>query len=251
MGRKAKILAWGTVITAGALCVVAAASHGIPRWTPAGARAIVHEPLAPVGSFPIELAAGARITLHGDSNMAGNRLEGASKTFAQVMAANLSPAPGVANLARGGSTAAQGADRAAGSDCGDLAIVMFGTNDAAPRGMLSRREPESPAEFARAMDALVAHCLASGAQVLVLAAPPAGTRAMERRIAPYREQARSVAAANDVNFLDPVSALASESGRGDLLQHDALHLTEVAHSLIADWLARHVTLSAAAGIEPG
>lgn len=244
MRGTAKILVWGGTITASALCLLAAASHGIPRWTQAGARVVMHEPLAPLGSFPVELSADARITLHGDSNMAGNRLQDSGRTFARVMVASHSPPAEVTSLARGGSTAVQGFQRAVESRCGDLAIVMFGTNDAAPRGLLSRRAPESHAAFASALDSLVTHCLADGAQVLVLAAPPAGTSAMERRIAPYRAQARSVAAANGVNFLDPASAFSGENARGDLLQHDALHLSEEAHALIASWLASYVTLSA-------
>lgn len=168
----------------------------------------------------------------GDSNTGGTRVP-PGKAWPERLAALLGEGRRVVNLGRGGATVADALP--ARGQAGDIAILCFGSNDAAPRGWLRPwRRPVPPARYEAMLAALAAAHARSGAQVLVLAPPPVGSEAMARRIAPYRLAARRAAIIAGVSFADPAAALA---GLDVPLQHDALHLDAEAHAALARWLA--------------
>jgi lysophospholipase L1-like esterase len=201
-----------------------------PRWRPGGSAAWPMARLAPLGNLPLALPAGGRIVCQGDSNTRGNRVS-PGRAWPDRLAARLGPAHAVSNHGRGGAVVADA--RPVAVRPGDVVILCFGSNDAAPRGWLRPRHPVPPDHFAETLAGLAGAYRVAGASVLVMAPPPPGSEAMARRIAPYRLAASRAAATAGVAFADPVDALA---GIAVPLQHDALHLNEAAHAALAAWL---------------
>ncbi len=203
-----------------------------PRWRTAGSAAWPLAPQPPLGSQALVLPPGGTVICQGDSNTRGNRVA-PGEAWPDRLAALLGGDRDVVNLGRGGATVADAAP--APAQPGDIAILCFGSNDAAPRGWLRPwRRPVPPERYeATLADLAIAHARA-GAHVLVMAPPPVGSEAMARRLAPYRPAARRAAAMAGVAFADPATVL----GRLTVpLQHDALHLTAQAHETLARWLA--------------
>lgn len=217
------------VTLAGAL----AWSGEVPRWTIGGSQIVGRPPLAAFGPAPLQLPANAHLVLRGDSNALGSRLAAGQQPFGALLAQRLS----IEVLAQGGATASDGLALWPPRQRADLCIIAFGSNDAAPRGLLSRREPQPITTFEHALGALIEQCRQSSARVLVLAPWPSGSAAMERRIQPYRLATRRVAMASQVSFRDPAEAFDGASDKPTLLTHDALHLNGAAHRKVADWLA--------------
>lgn len=202
-----------------------------PRWRPGGSAAWPMARLAPLGKLPLPLPPGAGIICQGDSNTRGNRVSPGT-AWPDRLAARLGPAHAVSNHGRGGAVAGDASPVAVRP--GDVVILCFGSNDAAPRGWLRPRRPVSPDRFVARLAKLAGAYRGAGAAVLVMAPPPPGSEAMARRIAPYRHAARRAAAAAGVAFADPAEAL---DGLSVPLQADALHLNEAAHAALAAWLA--------------
>lgn len=227
----------GTVVLAAT--GYAAISGELPKWRPGGADPVLHEPLDAV-SARIGLRAGERVVFEGDSNTAGTRVGGGRNAFPERLRQLCDCTITVENRAVGGATVDTWA--VASAKGAGLVVIMRGTNDAAPRGLLSSRSAVPITRFRKALVDAIAKYRRDGAQVLVLAASPAGSPAMDRRIAPYRLAARRAAEDAGAAFMDPVTAFAAPGGQ-KLLQYDALHLTRHGQDVLAAWLARELGFS--------
>jgi len=215
-----------------------------PRWHPGGSLIVPHDPLPPIDSQVMSLSADVGIACIGDSNTkgaSGSLTLGHSappEPFCSILGKALRVPYSVHAI--GGSTASDGLKHKIPGNGSGLIILSFGTNDAAPRGWLSSRKPTKIADYRKSLEALVAAHSRPGTRVLVLAPFPSGSRAMERRIAPYRQAARQAAMASGASFLDPVSAFPQDR---PMLATDGLHLSAEAHRLLAAWLAKHIVVT--------
>lgn len=207
----------------------------IPGWRPGGANAVLHPPLASSGTFPIRLDRHGTIVALGDSNVSGSRVGGRDMAFPNLLEVPRKAGIAIVNLGRGGGTVLQSVMTTSASAPPQLVIIMFGTNDAAPRWILGRQKAVAPASYSERLAATVQSYAGQGAKVLVLAPPPAGSMAMDRRIAPYRELARSVAVQTGAHFADPAEAFAATRMTADL-QYDGLHLSIAGQHRLARWL---------------
>jgi lysophospholipase L1-like esterase len=118
----------------------------------------------------------------------------------------------------------------------DLVVLLYGTNDANPRGWRTAVPVDT---YRHVLEALIRREVGQGAQVLVLAPPPAGTAYADAAIAPYRAAARAAAAAEGVAFADPAAFLKDIPVP---LQADGLHLRAEATARIGEGLARRITV---------
>jgi len=140
----------------------------------------------------------------------------------------------------GGGTAVDGEVRWRTEPGASLVIIHYGSNDADSRGWLSKRKPFEIEVYQASLEAMARRHTEAGSQVLILAPLPPGSRAMERRLSPYRLAARRAARLSGAAFLDPVPAFASDS---PMLAFDGLHLTSEAHWQLAEWLARYIMVA--------
>lgn len=222
---------------------VAAFNDEIPHWRADGADVILHDPLAPVGSFPIQIARGASVVFMGDSNTKGRFPRGDGDPFPEALGNTLGNSLTVLNLGSGGAvTPYDGAAGVARVSAGDLIVLAYGTNDAAPREWLSAKKQVPLATYQTRLESLATHYREQGTIVLILAPLPAGTTAMERRIAPYRNAARQAAVNAGCRFLDPAGALANAMPDRPPLQRDALHLNARGSLQVGKWLAGKLRL---------
>jgi len=225
------------VVALAALAALVALWPEIPRWSGDGTRALGHEPLSPLATRLPPVTPGARVLCQGDSNVRGK------PAVAMPFCAELARLAGLRVELRGhgGDTTAAGAARWATASNAEhppaIVILLYGSNDAAPRAWLGRRRPVPLAEFRAALAHLAAAHAARGADVLILAPPPAGSPAMERRLQPYRLAAREAAAEAHCAFLDPAPAFAPADAQ-PALRRDALHLNQRGHHALGQWLAR-------------
>ena len=233
-GRK-RFALWLVVVLAcgGALAL---ASDEVPRWAIGGTRMVAHQLLEPVGEFPLSLPPDARIVVIGDSNSTARRLAPGQQGWPQQLQQLGPPAAAITNLSTGGATSLSASTAHDPVPGGDLCIIMLGTNDAASRGLLADREAMPLDRFRAALGRIVTSCRAAEMEdIVILAPPPAGSAAMDRRIEPYRAAARAVAVRTGTGFLDPAAAFVHADE--PMLQADALHLSAAAHAALASWLA--------------
>jgi lysophospholipase L1-like esterase len=209
----------------------------VPRWSGDGARAIGHDPLPPLAEQRLALSRGGGVLCQGDSNVRGK------PRVAVPFCTEFGLATGLKAELRGhgGDTTAEGAERwrDQGTTPADLVILLYGTNDAAPRSWLGGHMPVPPDRYRDALAALAISHREHGALVLVLAPLPAGSPAMERRLQPYRAAARAAAAHSGSLFLDPAPAFAAPAAQ-PALRRDGLHLNQRGHRALGQWLARQV-----------
>ncbi len=231
--RRAAVAAAFVVVT-GALL-----SGEIPHWTLSGTRMVAHEPLTPRGKFPLAIPAEGTVLVIGDSNSAGNRVGGAGNAYPAVFAARLGIEHRLRVEAFGGARARDLENRVTASDPIAFAVIMLGSNDAAVRGTLDSDRPIAPAEYKATLTEMARRLAESGAVVLILAPPPVGSSAMERRLADYRAEARLAARDANVAFFDPAAAFGDGAPEA-VLQFDALHLNAEAQRVLGLWLAAQV-----------
>lgn len=200
---------------------------------------------------PIALAPGATILCEGDSltygaervthggpPINGGGSDRVSAPYPETLAAALGGKVRVENHGFPGDKAADGLRRWNTDGPADVVILMYGTNDADPRG---RGTGVSVADYSSALERLVRRHADRGATVIVLAPPPAGILSSERAIAPYRAAARAVAQRSGALFADPRSFLGTVSAP---LQLDGIHLRSDAYRAIAAGLAGLFTIKA-------
>jgi len=239
MKKRTTLLLLGLTLATGGVLL---ATGEVPMFSSEGVRAKLHTPQPPTGSGRFTVPINARIVCQGDSNTrgaGGNTLLGPKadvKPFCRWLGEALGGSVAITIRAIGGQTAGEGLAQWQDAGSGDFVIVMYGTNDAAPRGWLSGdRVP--PANYAKALTAMIQQHRAQGAEVLVLAPLPAGATGIERRVAPYRAAARAAAVAGGAAFLDPVEAFPQDAV---VLTSDALHLSANGQKLLGQWLAARI-----------
>jgi len=208
--------------------------------------AILGAPLPAASAGQLDPASLQRIAIEGDSNVLtghlprlidGSRPPGFGAVLERAGKGQLA----VVIRGTGGDTAALGARRwAAASAPVDLVILVYGTNDADPRGPLSRRRATPLSDYTAAMRGSIRRHRARGTTVLVLGPLAGGSWAIARRLEPYRRAARGVAVAEGAAFLDSHAALAACPADEPLLTRDALHLNARGHACLGRWLAERL-----------
>lgn len=211
----------------------------VPRWRADGSAIVPHDALPELRPFRLSVLQGGTIIAQGDSLTKGTHggRDAAGKAYPRWLAQSLGGGVTVVNRGIGGHRAHEGAGRWTDTPDADLAVVMYGTNDSAVRGWLGRFRPVPLPRFESALADIVERFRQRGIPVLLLAPPPTGSEAMERRLMPYREAVRRVAMAEGTGFLDPVEAFA---GSDAPLQHDALHFTADGNRALGTWLAGQI-----------
>jgi lysophospholipase L1-like esterase len=239
MTRAGRIALACAALTLGA---VAALWQELPQWRIGGTRSmaassVTHRP------GPLACPAdGTTIAVIGDSHVAGGRMGGAGAPFAVVLEHALGGRVAVVRRGVGGHTAAMGEATWAtrGLPDADLAIIAYGTNDAAPRGWLRNKKPVGPVAYKASLLRQIAGWRARGAQIILLAPPPGGSPAIAARLAPYRKATRDVGRAAGVTVLDPAVGFGTCSGSEPVLAYDALHMNAGGHECLGQWLARQL-----------
>jgi lysophospholipase L1-like esterase len=213
----------------------------IPRWRAGGADAVAG-PSVSWGPIPQGCPANLkRIAIFGDSHVTGGRAGEGAVPFGKVLENKLSGDVQVVLHGVGGDTAEMGERRWLGrAGGGELVILAYGTNDAAPRGWLRGKRPVAIEAFSGSLQRQINHWRAEGSRIVLLAAPPGGSSAIMERIAPYRATTMAVGKANGVTVLDPADAFASCKTSEPLLGYDALHMTAAGHACLGAWLATKV-----------
>lgn len=232
------------ILTLGA--VAALSSGEVPRWTLSGARMQMRAPLAVSLGALLPMPAAGHILFVGDSNTAGSRIGGPALAFPAIFADALGIRSRVSVSAFGGATASAMSERGLPVERPVVAFVLLGTNDAAPRGILSSRRPVPVSDYRHQLAGLIARLQQRGAKVIVLAPPPVGTAAMARRLQPYVEASRQTAIATKSAFRDTAAAFGLPDKEG-LLHHDALHLNPEAQRRLGLWLADQTIMASPAG----
>lgn len=231
----------GLALAAGATALLLARDE-IPQLRAGGANVIAHPPLAPLGKFPVLLDAGRPIVFVGDSNTAGSRVGGSAHSYPAFLTVPRRIGSPIVNKAVGGATAPLFEQTSDTFSQAQLVVVMFGTNDAAPRRYFGGRKPVAMDLFCERMTRLVRDAGSHGATVVILAAPPAGSVAMDERIAPYRAAARVVAEQAGTRFLDPMDALKPTDAAEPVLAYDGIHLTASGQDRLARWLDQRLAV---------
>lgn len=208
----------------------------VPLWRAGGTDPVRRAPLPALGAYPIALAAGRPIVFLGDSNTAGTRTGGPHRVYPALLAVPARAAL-IDNRAFGGATVPLVAQGLSPFSRAQVVVVMLGTNDAAPRRYLGRRHPVALDDFRNRLTAVVRNAMSEGAKGLILAAPPAGSVAMDARIVPYRHAARDVAAQTGAYFYDPAASLNGLKQEGAaFLLYDGLHVSDAGQAILARWL---------------
>lgn len=212
-------------------------SGELPRWCKGGVDPVRHVPLQPVGSYPIVAVSGRPMVFIGDSNTVGTRIGGRGRAYPALLKLPKHAKAVIDNRAVGGALVPLAGQVGEPLQNAQIAVVMLGTNDAATRRYLGRRTPVVLDLFRKRLASVVRKAMIDGAKLLILAAPPAGSVAMDERIAPYRRAARDVAIQTGAHFHDLVSALdGTQRECGAFLLYDGLHISELGQSVIANWL---------------
>lgn len=209
------------------------------RWSGAGSAVVRHDAAPLPAPASLAIARTSTIIAEGDSLIAGSRGKDAGLAWPARLEQQLG-GPEVINRGRGGATAPEGEALWRNAPCGDVAIILYGANDAGVRGWIGGARAVPLDNYRRALGRIIARHRACGAAVIVLAPLPPGSTAMETRIAPYRAAARAVAREQGVLFLDPQSALAACSAP---LQRDGLHLSDEGRAALAAVVAAQFRLT--------
>lgn len=207
------------------------------RWNAGGSAAVLHQRLDDHGIVPIRIASDAVIVIEGDSLVAGKRGKAGDPIPTRMQ--HLLGGPRIINRGRGGQTAAEGEQFWRDAPCADLAVLLYGANDAQVRGWWHKGEATPVPQYMLAMADIIARHRRCNASVIIIAPLAPGSDAMEKRIAPYREAARRVAQAEGVAFVDPVVAWKDTAAP---LQRDGLHLSDEGRSALARYLAGLITV---------
>ena len=225
------------------LGLAAALWRETPQWRGDGALSVPMSSVTSARHLPACPARGTPIAIIGDSHVAGSRMApGGGIPFGEVLQNELAGHSEVSLHGVGGDTAAMGEERWRDRDLPGtgLVILAFGTNDAAPRGWLGSRSPVPLDSYKASLARQILTWRERESEVILLAPPPGGSRAIAARLAPYREAARDVGRDMKVAVLDPADAFAGCPSDQPLLVRDALHMNEAGHLCLGRWLARRL-----------
>lgn len=233
-GAAAALLLGGLAVAAWAF------RDEIPHWTITGTTAHRERPLGAIGACTRSFHKGWAKIFTGDSNMNGSRLTSPSAAIPSLVARQFGIGALIRSVAQGCATVLDLESQLENAGAVEMVVMMFGTNDAAPRGRLSNKRPLDPQTFEVRMADQIRENREKSTHVLVLAPPPVRAVAMANKIAPYRKAARTAAWAGGAAFFDPAT-LPAFKGDESALQFDALHLNEAGRRTIADWLVKCIT----------
>lgn len=214
----------------------------LPQWEIGGTRTVDVPSVSVPDQRPSCPVTGSTIAILGDSHVAGSRL-GPNATpsrnaYPAVLETELQGRVKVVAHGAGGATAIDGENRwKATAMAGDLVVLAFGTNDAAARGMLASRQPTPLAQFNASLARQALFWRQQGREVMLMAPPPPGSRAMAERIVPYREAVAALGTQLGIAILDPADAFARCDAMQPLLTADALHMNVAGHHCLGQWLA--------------
>lgn len=217
----------------------------VPAWRIGGTKVLPIEIVAKGLDQPACPAPGETFELRGDSHVAGDRMGSvpgiASLPYGRVLEQELREQFPLLLRGQGGFTA-HNADEAwrDASPRGDVILIALGTNDAAVRGWVRNRSAVPLDEFEASLMSQIRRETERGAKVALLAPPPAGSEAINRRLQPYREAVARVGQSAGVSVFDPAIALEHCDASGPLLGYDALHFNALGHRCIGVWLASKV-----------
>jgi len=221
--------------------LLAAGWNELPHWRAGGAQPVRVPSVSWGRSLLTCPATGDQIAIYGDSHVAGTNENSAVLPFGKVTQLALASRFTVDLFGVGGDTAGIGEQRwlHAGSD-GNLVVLAYGSNDAAPRGWLSSKRPVRIEAFAGSLQRQINHWRAEGSRVALLAPPPGGSESIAARMAAYRKAVMAVGHANSVPVMDPADAFAGCGTTEPLLGYDALHMTAAGHACLGKWLAEQL-----------
>lgn len=213
----------------------------IPAWRSGGTIALAMPTVGGDDAASLCPSPGGTIELRGDSHVAGARMEDKAPAYPQVMQDQLGPRIRILAQGIGGFTA-QMAERhwLARGVQGEAVLLAFGTNDAAPRGWIGGKQSVPIESFKASLVRQIESLRHQGARVGLIAPPPAGSPAMNHRLAPYRAAVAEVGKATGVPVFDPAESLAGCERGHPMLVRDALHLNAAGHRCIGTWLARRI-----------
>lgn len=120
-----------------------------------------------------------------------------------------------------GDTSADGIIRWASSDATDVAIIMYGTNDAIKTSALV-----SVDDFRKNIVKMIEREASKGTAVILISPPNVAERIKNAQIAPYRAQMKYLADAYGLPFIDAAEQLATITN----LWTDNIHLTTFAYN---------------------
>ncbi|WP_231471037.1 SGNH/GDSL hydrolase family protein [Novosphingobium sp. CECT 9465] len=214
-----------------------------PHWQVGGSQIVGHASLPPAGTFPLIVPKGASLILQGDSNVRSRPPIDDARSLPTLLRRSIGPTVEVVVRSFGGDTISLGMKRwLTGTHPGDLVILVYGTNDAAPRGWMAKRERVPTHVYQMKLAELARKFENIGARTLILAPLPTGSSAMERRVAPYRFAARQAAIDANVSFLDPVAAFNRNGIKKPALGYDGLHLSVSGHEQLSAWLIQNIRI---------
>lgn len=194
----------------------------IPRWRFGGASAVSTTRLSSIGDWPIVVDKTVHLALEGDS-----LIERGRTTFEK----EVGDRHRISIRGIGGATASIGATRWAGSECVDIAFLLYGPNDAAIRGNLSKKKPVSLPSYRASLARSVQRHIRCNSEVVILSPLPVGSQAMNERLMPYRRAAKQVAKIYNVKFLDTSDVFSRLSVP---LTYDALHLSSAGYNSLVN-----------------
>ncbi|MDI3566438.1 GDSL-type esterase/lipase family protein [Bradyrhizobium sp. Arg816] len=198
----------------------------------------------------VVIARGSTIVAEGDSLTYGmdvspagvpTQINGAPQTrstepFPETLAQRLRGCAAVANHGYPGDRSVDGLVRWQTLSHANLAILMYGSNDAlnngrAPTGIVSIDT------FRSVLNLLIHRRQAEGSQVVLLSPPPIGNEHQERLIAPFRAVVRKTATDLGLTFIDTEEVLRNVV---PIWTEDKVHLSTAANTAIADRLAKTI-----------
>ena len=237
---------------------VMTALEALPRLRDGGsamAKVASAAPLQAASTLPVVVPRGGIIVCEGDSltygYVATSPFGGGGQSYNQdpgaypvVLQQRLGGGVKVLNRGVPGDTARLGLDRWQDVGSGDLAIIMYGDNDAGVRG----QPAVSVAAYGVVLEALVRRRMNDGARVILLAPPPPSSRRSADQLGPYRDMVVVVGRRTGAPVLD-AGALIKDVDPP--LQRDGLHLTSRANAALAEGLSRQVSVGPPRASAPG
>jgi lysophospholipase L1-like esterase len=218
--------------------ITVASWREIPNWRSGGAAPIATASLTRGRGILLCPPAGSRIAIYGDSHVVGTGGARGVVPFGNVLEYAL-PAKAKVDLhGQGGDTALMGERRWRGTQpAPSLVLLAYGTNDAAPRGWIGRKDHVPLVEYTASLQRQIDRWQTEGAQVALIVPPPPGSAAMLERIEPYRAAAAALGKRNGLAVLDPADAFAKCASEPALLDRDALHMSAAGHRCLGRWIA--------------
>lgn len=228
------------------LAALLALREEIPQWRMAGTRSVSAPSVAFGKPFLPCPAQSVKIAIFGDSHVESLVAGGATQASFGRLLAKTGGAPVAVSLhGIGGHTAPMGETAWQGEAItADIVILMYGTNDAAPRGWMRAKQPVPLPAFTASLTRQITQWRARQSAVVLIAPPPGGSLAIQARLSPYRNAVHQLGQSLGVPVIDPADAFAAEPAAQPVLSYDALHMNAAGHRALARWITTQMCGSA-------